>query len=147
MGDCGVDTVSGRRANPQPAVAQSWAKGGLAVIRAARLALLVGLLALGVPGGTTGCGGGCDLKIDTFVLEDGIVGQRYSQDLDADCGGDAWFLDSGDLPPGIALQSNGELEGMPVRAGVYDFTVAVVEFDRYGFTDEIAFGSFSITVR
>jgi hypothetical protein len=114
--------------------------------RVTRLLLVLWLAAAIVPGGTTGCGGDCDLEIDTFVLADGVVGQPYDQKLDSDCGGDAWYLDSGRLPPGIALQSNGELEGIPVRAGVYDFTVAVIDFDRYGYANELAFGSLSIVV-
>ncbi len=107
------------------------------------LLLLVLLAAIAM----AGCGDDdCDLEIDTFALLDGVVGQEYRDDLDADCGGDDWFLDSGTLPPGISLDTDGNLRGVPARAGIFDFTAVVVEYDDFGDEGEVAFGGFSIQV-
>jgi hypothetical protein len=99
----------------------------LANRKALRRAILAAATLLMLTLGPLGCG--CDLKITTGSLPDAAVGVFYSLNLDSDCGGDTWFLASGGLPPGIALQANGDLEGVPTLAGVFDFTVGVVDFD------------------
>ena len=94
-----------------------------------------------------GCGD-CDLKVETESLPDGRVGEPYAFTLDSDCGGDAWFLEEGNLPPGLVLQQDGDLRGTPTRRGVFDFTVSVVDFDGFDFElyNDIAFAGFSIVV-
>ena len=65
----------------------------------------------------------CDLSVSTGTLPAGFVGVRYSKQLDSDCGGDAWFIQTGDLPPGIGLQEDGDLLGTPTTVGAFTFTV------------------------
>ncbi|MEW6273063.1 MAG: Ig domain-containing protein [Thermodesulfobacteriota bacterium] len=118
----------------------------MAAYRALRLlaapGLVVALLVVALPlGGPVACGG-CSVKIETESLPDGIVGVEYFLQLDSDCGGDEWFLDQGNLPPGIALSNGGKLTGTPLLAGVYTFTIGVVDYD----DAEFAFRGFVMTV-
>ena len=85
----------------------------------------------------------CSLEITTHSVPNGVVGVPYSFELDSDCGGDTWFLASFDLPPGIGLQSDGDLEGVPSRAGVFSFTVGLVDYD----SGEEAFQGYTLTVQ
>lgn len=113
----------------------------LATGAAASLALVT-LVVIALPlAGPVACGG-CNTKITTPSLPDGVVGVEYDVDLDASCGGDAWFLDQGNLPPGILLIDNGKLRGAPTLAGVYTFTIGVVDFD----DGDFAFRGFALTV-
>ena len=62
-------------------------------------------------------------------LHDGVVGYTYSQSF-AVTGGTAayvWSLSSGALPGGLSLSSAGLLTGKPTAAGVFNFTVRVVD--------------------
>lgn len=77
-------------------------------------------------GGSTGCSD-CGLKIKSNELPDGTVGVEYRFNLDSSCGGDFWFTEDS-LPPGISLQSDGDLLGTPTASGVFSFTVTVVDF-------------------
>ena len=90
------------------------------------------LVCLALLGGLTGvvpaCSD-CNLSVSTKSLPDGVVGANYSTDLGSACGGDVWFLQTGDLPPGIGLQDNGDLRGIPTTVGTYTFTVGVFDFD------------------
>jgi Putative Ig domain len=70
----------------------------------------------------------CSLRVSTRMLPDATVGIRYDVPLTSNCGGDAWFLQTGTLPPGIGLQEDGELAGIPTLAGTYTFTVGVFDF-------------------
>jgi hypothetical protein len=90
----------------------------------------------------------CDVRIETEEIPDGVVGEDYETRLDSDCGGDSWFLEGGNLPPGIELRQDGDLLGTPTRAGIFDFTVGVVDTDGSNFNDNdyIAFKGFSMTV-
>jgi hypothetical protein len=90
--------------------------------------------------GTSGCT--CDLEIATDSLPNAVVNTAYSYNLDSHCGGDTYFLSSGDLPPGIGLQSNGDVEGVPTLRGVFAFTVGLIDF---GSGDE-AFKGFTLVV-
>ena len=85
----------------------------------------------------------CSLEITTHSVPNGIVGVYYSAQLHSDCGGDTWFLSSYDLPPGIALQSDGDLVGVPSYAGVVSFTVGVVDYD----SGEQAYQGYTLTVQ
>ncbi len=70
----------------------------------------------------------CTLSVSTTSLPSGVVGVRYFAELDSDCGGDDWFYQSGDLPPGIGVQINGDVQGVPNTAGLYIFTVLVLDY-------------------
>ncbi|MEO8603129.1 MAG: hypothetical protein ABI629_11190 [bacterium] len=70
----------------------------------------------------------CDLSVSTHALPDATVGVRYNSSLNSNCGGDAWFLQTGSLPPGIGLQQDGDLGGTPTLSGTYTFTVGVFDF-------------------
>lgn len=105
-------------------------KARLAIVAAAALGLIA-----------AGCSD-CSLSVKTSTLPSGSVGVRYFSVLHSHCGGDVWFLQSGSLPPGIGLQDNGDIEGVPSIAGVYVFTVGVYD---YG-SGETAFKGLSITV-
>jgi hypothetical protein len=71
----------------------------------------------------------CNLSVSTGTLPNATVGVRYSAELNSACGGDTWFLQNGNLPPGIGLQDNGDLGGIPsTPAGIYNFTVGVFDF-------------------
>ena len=86
----------------------------------------------------TGCGDSCHLKIKSDSLPDGTVGEEYSFSLESECGGDEWFLQSGNLPPGISLSSDGDLSGTPTLAGIYTFTIGLLDYesDDYLFDDQ-----------
>jgi hypothetical protein len=84
----------------------------------------------------------CEVKIETNALPPGIVGVEYRFNLDSKCGGDDWFIAEGLLPPGISLQSDGDLVGTPVVAGSFIFTVGIIDYFDY---DE-AFKGFQLTV-
>ncbi len=95
---------------------------------------------------TAGCDRECE--IENRVLEDGVVGQHYEQRLTTTCEGDlAWFLFSGEIPPGIALFSDGILDGVPELAGVYNFTVGLDRIDDNIETTSSAAKSFTVTIR
>ena len=65
----------------------------------------------------------------TGVLPDGVVGTPYSAALTAS-GGEApyaWHIASGSVPAGVALTSDGVLEGTPTSAGDHQFDVRVTD--------------------
>src|SRR5919106_2794373 len=68
--------------------------------------------------------------IETTSLPDGTVGVAYTQTLRA-AGGTppyAWSLDSGSLPPGLALDpATGEITGTPTTAATSPFTAKVTD--------------------
>lgn len=84
----------------------------------------------------------CSLSVATKGLPNGTVGVRYFSELNSHCGGDSWFIQTGELPPGIGLQDNGDLAGTPNVAGLYTFTVAVFDFG----TGETAFRGLSLFI-
>jgi hypothetical protein len=84
----------------------------------------------------------CSLSITTGALPDGVVGENYFAALNSDCGGDAWGIQQGSPPPGLELQDNGDIQGVPTLPGTYVFTVYVVDFG----SGETAFKSLAITV-
>ena len=104
--------------------------------------VVVALLVTALPlGGPVACGG-CSVKIESSSLPDGVVGVGYEVDLDSACGGDIWFLEQGNLPPGILLLDNGKLRGAPLLAGVFTFTIGVIDGD----DGDFAFRGFVLTV-
>lgn len=86
----------------------------------------------------------CDLKIQTDALPAGVVNVEYRFNLDSKCGGDDWFIADGQLPPGISLQSDGDLLGVPVAVGVFNFTVGLVDYDYYDYDE--AYKGFQIVI-
>jgi hypothetical protein len=118
----------------------------LGPLRPSRAASLLAALAttvwLGAGASTqSGCSD-CDLRVSTRMLPDAVVGIRYDVPLTSNCGGDAWFLQTGTLPPGIGLEEDGDLAGIPTLTGTYTFTVGVFDFP----TGATAFKGFSLTV-
>lgn len=113
-------------------------------------AICLGLVTLWSFAGGSGCyyydddGDDCDLKIQTDLLPPGIVGIEYRFNLDSKCGGDDWFVTEGNLPPGISLQSDGDLLGTPVAVGTFQFTIGVVEYDYYDYDE--AYKGFQLVV-
>lgn len=65
------------------------------------------------------------LRIVSAQLPRAVVGRRFQQSLVASAAGPAavWSADS--LPPGLSLQANGSLEGMPLEEGIFSFRVRV----------------------
>lgn len=84
-------------------------------LKLSALTLAVALVTL------AGC---CDFEIETTSLPSGTKGQPYSFDLESKCGDADWFVLSGQLPPGLGLDSRrGRLSGNPSLAGIYTFTL------------------------
>jgi hypothetical protein len=109
------------------------------------LALFVALAALVLLAGGVVSGSGCsdcDLRVSTRMLPDATVGIRYDVPLTSNCGGDAWFLQTGTLPPGIGLEEDGDLAGIPTLAGSYAFTVGVIDYP----SGAVAYKGLSIAV-
>ena len=99
-------------------------------------------LLLMLSGGLPACSD-CSLSVSTASLPDGIVGMNYFTELDSHCGGDVWFVQDGSsLPPGIELQDNGDVQGIPTLEGTYIFTVGVYDFG----SNETAYKGLSIRV-
>jgi hypothetical protein len=72
------------------------------------------------------------LAIATASLPAGTLGQAYTATL-ASTGGVppvSWTLQSGALPPGVGLQTNGTLAGTPGAAGSFTFTLAAQDSAR-----------------
>lgn len=69
---------------------------------------------------------GPPLDIVPEQLPNAIEGVPYSQSLSTDDGALRWRIETGTLPPGLALDTEtGLLAGRPTQTGVYDFTVRV----------------------
>lgn len=109
--------------------------------RALLAALAAAVFAGGGIAGGSGCSD-CDLRVSTRMLPDAAVGVRYNVPLTSNCGGDAWFLQTGTLPPGIGLEDDGDLAGIPTRAGIFTFTVGVFDYP----SGATAYKGFSLTV-
>jgi len=81
--------------------------------------------------GSGGGGGGTPVSITTSSLPNGTVGASYSQPLAASGGTSpyTWSMASGSqpLPGGLTLTSAGTITGTPNTAGVFSFTVRVVD--------------------
>jgi len=70
-------------------------------------------------------------------LGPGTVGQPFAQNffLSGGAGPYTWSVASGQLPPGLSLQTfasprdaNDELAGMPTKAGTYTFTMRLTDY-------------------
>jgi hypothetical protein len=87
--------------------------------------------------------GQSSLQITTSSLPQGQQGQIYSAAFSASGGTQpyAWSLTSGSLPPGITLNTSGDLNGTPTAIGTSNFSVMVTDA-----TGKTATGTFSLTV-
>jgi Putative Ig domain len=83
------------------------------------------------------------LKIATGGLPQGQQGNAYNEVFSATGGTTpySWSISAGTPPPGIALNANGDLAGMPTAAGSFSFTVMVTDAAK-----KTATGNFSVTV-
>ncbi|MHC4712533.1 MAG: putative Ig domain-containing protein, partial [Planctomycetota bacterium] len=71
-----------------------------------------------------------NLVITTTSLDDGVVGEGYSQTCQATGGVTpySWAVVTGSLPAGLSLNSStGEISGTPTSAGTSNFTVEVTD--------------------
>lgn len=78
-------------------------------------------------------------------FSEGVVGQTYPVSFLSATGGTgsySWTLSSGTVPPGLVLNTNGSLSGVPSFAGTYAFVVQVR--DSIGAT---AIAGYAITIR
>jgi len=85
------------------------------------------------------------LHITTDSLSDGEIQSQYSTTLSA-AGGTTpytWSIISGNLPPGLTLNSNGVISGTPTKAGTFTFTIKVTDSSN---PVKTATKEFSITV-
>jgi type II secretory pathway pseudopilin PulG len=93
--------------------------------------------------------------ITTTSLPDGVVQQPYPYvQIEATNGVKPYTFSlvpgSGDLPPGLTLNSDGTISGTPTQAGTYSFTVKVEDSDSEGKNPKvgkIATRRFSITIQ
>jgi len=68
-------------------------------------------------------------KIITPSLPDGAIDTDYTTQLTAAGGTEpySWSLDSGTLPDGLYLSSDGVISGIPIAEGVYTFSIKVTD--------------------
>lgn len=69
------------------------------------------------------------IQITTSSMPDATTGTLYNATFTA-IGGVApylWTLLSGSLPPGLSMDTSGNITGTPTTPGVYAFTVQVVD--------------------
>lgn len=83
------------------------------------------------------------LTVTTEVLSPATIGFEYAAQLEAEGGTPpyAWSLGSGDVPPGLTLDAEGGLSGMPTEPGDYVFGATVTDDGQAEATRE-----FSLTV-
>src|SRR5208337_5653971 len=69
------------------------------------------------------------VEITTTSLPSGAVGVSYSATLSAANGVApyTWTMANGQLPPGLSLQSGGQVSGTPSRASTFSFSVQATD--------------------
>lgn len=92
----------------------------------------------------TGSGNGT-LRVVTTSLPSGTAGVQYGASLQASGGAPpyTWTQVAGVLPPGLALNSNGAIAGVPTAPGTYGFTVQVSD---YSSPEQTAQANLSISI-
>src|SRR5258708_21793769 len=72
-------------------------------------------------------GKGAQLQMTKASLPRGEQGSIYSEVFDATAGASPyrWQISAGTIPPGVAMNGNGNFVGTPVSAGTFNFTVTV----------------------
>ncbi len=96
------------------------------------LSLAVGLLACAI---MAGCAGGIPqngpsaLNIAQFTVNNAVIGISYKFLLVASGGIKpyTWTITSGQLPPGLSLNTDGVISGTPTTLGKFSFTAKVVD--------------------
>ncbi len=68
-------------------------------------------------------------ELANSTLPGGVVGSPYDWGVAARNGQPpfSWNIQSGSLPPGLMLDSQGEIKGIPTQAGEYDFALQVTD--------------------
>ena len=105
------------------------------------LLIPVAALALAGPAGSglTGCGYDCvHVRLTDGSLPTGVAGVEYRFDLHAESGCGLvlssrsffWSVTSGDLPPGVSVNSEGQIRGTPTLPGVFTITVEAIHPSR-----------------
>ncbi len=109
------------------------------------------VFAVSAGSGLAGCGDSCvHVRITDDSIPDGKKGVVYMFNLHANSGCDSfydsesftWSMVSGDLPPGISLNSEGHIRGTPTLAGEFILTVEAIP----PFRNLSAQKGFSITI-
>ena len=79
-------------------------------------------------------------EITRNVLPPGVVGNKYSTELEATKGSRSynWKKVGGDLPPGLYLSEDGSVSGEPEWHGTYVFWVRVTDYDGNVDTEKIS---------
>src|SRR5208283_5001942 len=92
------------------------------------MAIICTLLMSGC-GGKTPSNGPAALNISTLTLPVGAIGDVYREGLVATGGQQpyTWTIDSGTLPPGLSLTTDGVISGTPTTVGNYGFTLRVTD--------------------
>lgn len=84
------------------------------------------------------------------TMADGTVGSDYSQKIEVEGGTPPYLsaINSGQLPPGLLLDENGLVRGIPTTRGKYTFNIGVVDSASLvnGYPSQSVSGDFSITV-
>lgn len=65
---------------------------------------------------------GSSPSITTYSVPDGRINVAYSTQLTADGTGVSWYIESGNLPAGLSLGSDGTISGTPTEEGTFTFT-------------------------
>jgi hypothetical protein len=75
------------------------------------------------------------VAVGPATLPDGVAGSPYNQTMTAGNGTAPYVfsVSSGNLPPGLALSSDGMLSGTPTNSGIFSFTILAT--DAYGCSD------------
>ena len=98
------------------------------------------------------CRSECNLLVTTDMLDEGRLGREYGSNLSATANGSrivgTWSLREGRLPPGIGLDSQGRIRGVPTATGLFNFTVRVAyACDPFTGVTESSIKSLSIRIR
>jgi len=74
-------------------------------------------------------GQGAQLQITNASLPYGQQGNIYSEAFNATAGASPyrWKISAGTIPPGVAMNGNGNFVGTPERAGTFNFSVTVTD--------------------
>jgi hypothetical protein len=84
-----------------------------------------------LPGGCACGGNGCDNGAGLRIISDNVhylvLGKPFVLDMEADGGTApyAWSMGDGDLPEGLALSTEGSIEGTPTSPGSFRVTVRI----------------------
>jgi len=111
------------------------------------LSLLAGCLVCAILSGCAGkapVSGPGALNIAVTQFANGVIGVHYQQLLIATGGQQpyTWSISSGSLPPGLSVNSDGVISGIPTTLGTFNFTAKVVDSQ----TPTAAFNTFATSI-